>query len=116
MEARPYGDGGSGRHEICPYRDGGLRCMGLDARYVFAFCYAFDRSYEAFAVHFECYALRVFAVVFGFDVNRELVPAVYLSPASQAGFYFVCAVFVAFGYQVVLVPEGWAGAYYAHFA
>ena len=74
------------------------------------------RAEEAFAVEGEADVSDIFAVVGGFYGYREFVAAVYLRPAGESGEDVVGSVFIAFGYEVVLVPERGAGADDRHFA
>lgn len=76
--------------------------------------HARDCTKEALAVEKETLALHVFAVESRLHGNLELVAAVDLRPAGKAHGHVVRAVLVAFGNQVVLVPQRRARADDAH--
>ena len=68
----------------------------------------FYRSEKALYVERETQFLDVFAVQFSLYRDFEFVPAVYLRPAGKPGAYRIRAVFVAFGNEIVLIPESGA--------
>ena len=67
--------------------------------------HANERTEEAFAIKKETLTLYIFAVEGCLHGDFEFVTAVDLSPTGKAYGYIVCAILVAFGNQVVLVPQ-----------
>ena len=65
----------------------------------------FYRSEKTFAVETERHFFDVFAVQFRFYGDFEFVAPVDLRPARKPGLHVICAVFIAFRNQIVLIPE-----------
>lgn len=97
-----------------------LTSAALD--YAVAFGHRNDCAEEAFHIHGKSApgagieAGYVVSVQLGLDRNLQLIAAIYLSPAGEAGLHVVGAVFIALGHEVILVPEGGARADDAHVA
>ena len=62
--------------------------------------------------------LRVFPIPAGFlfQIAAEIIPAVHLRPAAQAGTHVVGPVLIPQGDQVILIPQGGSWADQGHFS
>ena len=63
-----------------------------------------DCAEEAFNIHKKAHVLNIVTVKPCFFFNFKLVSAVDLRPAGKPGTYIICALFVAFGNKIKLVP------------
>ena len=66
--------------------------------------HAADRHQDARRVHLQRQMAHILAVQPRLFLDLQLVAAVHLRPARQAGRHVVGAVAVAFGHKIILVP------------